>query len=250
MADKTKPPKGLLVTGIVLIALSLVGCGGGCVSFVGFASDLTDRAEEADRVAFADQTTFTASGEAAIVLVSDPSATCIGQDEDSQPIDFEDPGANTTGEIDTGSGPALELKYGFDTEEGRTYIVSCGSETGADGEFMVFAFPGFTKLLTGLGGVVGGGIFFVIGVIFLIVGLVKRSKWKKNNQGVFTPPAAGYAPAPAGGSPPPPSGGFTPPPPAPGAPPVPPAAPPASPTQPPPAPGTPPPPPPAPPSAG
>jgi hypothetical protein len=261
MADQTKPPKGLLITGIVLLVLSVAGCGGGCVSFLGFAGDLTDRAEEADRVAFADQTSFTATGDVAIVLVSDSSATCIGQDDSGGSVTFEDPGANTTGEIDTGSGVPLELKYTFDTDEGVTYTVACGSDTRTDGEFMVFAFPGFTKLVTGVGGVAGGGVFFVLGLIFLIVGLVKRSKWKKNHAagGGYVPPAGGATPPPPGGgfTPPPPGGGFTPPPPggatppppAPGAPPAAPLTPPP-PSTPPPMPGTPPPPPPAPPSAG
>jgi hypothetical protein len=277
MADTTKPPKGALWTGIILLVLALAGCGYGCVSFVGFGSDLKDLAEQTERTPFADQTTFTATGSTAIVMVTDLSASCIGQDDQGNSVSFEDPGAGATGTIDEGNGEApLDLAFSFDTTDGTSYTVSCGLETGGDGEFVVFPFPGFTKLITGAGGVGGGALLFLLGAIFFIVGLVKRSKWKKNNNAQGGGPAPSFAPPPPGGvapaapggafappppggaAPPPPGGGYPPPapqqtpppaPPVPQAPPPPPpmpTQPPAGPTPqpPPPLPGTPPPPPP------
>jgi hypothetical protein len=253
MADATKAPKGALITGLVLLLLSFVGCGVGCVSFVGFAGDLTDVVEGTSSVALGDSTTLAATGGTAIILASVSDLTCEGQEENGGTIDFEAPPTGATGSVDTTDGTTLNFEYSFDTVAGRNYLIQCsGSDFSGTGEYAVVPFPGFGKLATGGGGLAGGALFFVLGVIFLIVGLVKRSKWKKNQTAFAGGGGGGYAPPPPGGAvppgpgqaPPPPGGGYAPPPapPAPGTPPPPPQAPPAAPPAPPAAPQTPPPP--------
>ncbi|MHB1139711.1 MAG: hypothetical protein ACYC2O_12205, partial [Microthrixaceae bacterium] len=252
MADATKAPKGALITGLVLLLLSVAGCGVGCVSFVGFASDISDAVDGSSSVALGDTATLAASSGTAIILSSSANMTCEGQEENGGAVTFDDPPAGSSGSVDTTEGTTLDFTYSFDTVAGRNYLIRCdGDEFSSGGEYAVVSFPGFGKLATFGGGVAGGVLLFVLGVIFLVVGLVKRSKWKKNQTafaggagggggfappppgGPAMPPAPGQAPPPPGGGyappPAPPGGGYAPPPAPPAAPPMPPAAPPTPP---------------------
>lgn len=243
MADSTKAPKGALITGLVLLLLSFGGCGIGCVSFTGFIGDLADVVEGTSSTPMGTPTQLRAEGDAAVILTSTSSATCQAQDSAGNAVTLEEPGAGTTGTVETTDGVSLDFAYSFDTDANETYDVVCADEiSGGTGEYVVVPFPGFGKIATGVGGLGGGFVLFLLGVIFLIVGLVKRSRWKKANNGMGGPAMAGstpqgFAPPPPGGAavPPPPGGGFTPP--APGQappPPMPPQAP-GQPTPPPPA---------------
>ena len=253
MADQTKAPKGLLLTGVVLLVLALGGCGYGCTSLVGFASDIADVADDAGLTPLGNETTFRATGDTSIILSTQASTVCQGESADGSPIEFSSPGEGTSANVDL-DGRSFDLAYEFDTESGQDYFVRCGEEGGVAGEYVVVSFN-LDKVVTGLAGLGIGAVLFFIGLILLIVGLVQRSKWKKNRP-------VGGAPSPYGGvpgapTPPPPGGGavppagYTPPPPAmtppPMAPPATPGAPPPMPSSPPapgapPAPGTPPPP--------
>ncbi|MFN7149596.1 MAG: hypothetical protein ACK4V6_08945 [Microthrixaceae bacterium] len=255
MADSTKAPKGALIAGLVLLLLSFGGCGIGCVSFTGFIGDLANVVEGTSSTPMGTPTQLRAEGDAAVILTSTSSATCQAQDSAGNAVTLDEPGAGTTGTVETTDGVSLDFAYSFDTDPDETYDVVCADEiSGSSGEYVVVPFPGFGKIATGLGGLGGGFVLFLLGVIFLIVGLVKRSKWKKAGNGMGGPAMAGsvpqgFAPPPPGsGAVPPPGGGFTPP--APGQappPPLPPQTPPpVQPTQPaqptpPPAPQTPPP---------
>ena len=245
MADQTKAPKGLLLTGVVLLVLALGGCGYGCTSFVGFASDIADAADGAGVTPLGSETTLRATGETSIVMSTVTNTVCEGEASDGTPIEFDSPAENTTANVDI-NGRDFDLSYEFDTEVGEDYRVRCGDELGTSGEFVVVSFD-LGKIVTGLAGIGIGAVLFIVGLILLIVGLVKRSKWKKNRnlggpQGYGGVPGAPTPPPPGGGAVPPPGYGQQPamtPPPAPGTPPAP-AAPPYTP---PPAPSTPPPPP-------
>ena len=260
VADQNKAPKGLLLAGVVLLVLALGGCGYGCTSFIGFASDIADVADDAGVTQLGSETTFRATGEDSIILSTLSSTNCEGESADGTPIEFSAPSESTTANIDV-NGRSFDLAYEFDTEPGDEYFVRCGDELGSSGEYVVVSFD-LGKIVTGVAGIGIGAVLFFIGLILLIIGLVQRSKWKKNR-------AVGTGPSPYGGvpgapTPPPPGGGavppggYTPPPPAmtpppmappatPGGPPPMPASPPAPSTPPPPAPSAPPPPAPAPP---
>ncbi len=252
MADGTKAPKGALIAGLVLILLGFAGCGYGCVSFVGMIGDVSDAINSANTTPLNSPTTLRATGEAGILLTSDSSARCLVNDPSGNEVTIREPGAGTSGTLEV-NGETLELAYYFDTTAGTTYDVICGDEMGTGtGTYAVAPIPSFD----GVGGIFAGGGsgvgLFLIGLIVLIVGLVQRSKWKKNRP--MTPPG-GMPPggiAPAGAPVPPPPGGLGSPaaphlppvPPAPGSVPPPPGSiPPAPGSFPPPSPGTPPPPP-------
>lgn len=247
MADQTKAPKGLLITGIVLLVLALGGCGYGCTSIVGFASQIADAGDDAGVNQLGTETTLRATGSMGIVLSTHGATECYGEEADGSQIEFNAPDANTSTSVDL-DGRSFEVVYQFDTEDGQDYRVICGDEAGTVGEYSVISFD-LGKIVTGFAGIGVGALFFILGAIFFIVGLVKRSKWKKNRNatgvppvgGPGVPPAGGYGaptpPPPGGGTPPPPPLGAPTPPPAPGTPPAP-GVPPA-PGTPPPAPGAP-----------
>ncbi len=222
MANGTKAPKGALIAGLVLIMAGFAGCGYGCVSFFGIIGDVSDAISSANTTPLNSPTTLVATGEAGILLTSDSSARCLVNDPSGSEVTIQEPGAGTSGTLEVG-GERLELAYYFETTVGTTYDVICGDEAGTtSGSYAVAPIPSFD----GVGGIFTGGIsgvvLFFIGLILLIVGLVQRSKWKKNRPmappGGFTP-AGGVAPP--GGAVPPPPGGFG----SPSAPPLPPVPP-------------------------
>ena len=243
MADATKAPKGFLIAGLVSILLAFGGCGYGCVSVVGVGSDLVDALTNTQPVAIGTSTTLSSSTEFAAIATTS-SATCTVQDDSGSSVSLDSPPTGSDFTLDV-NGQTYEVRYWFDAQEGTSYEVSCSDEiSGATGgEYIVGSVPSLTGLVTGASAVIAGFVLFLLGVIFLIVGLVKRSRWKKNrgDSASFGGPTPGAPPAPGGyGAPPPAPGGYGGPPPMPGAPPGGPTPPPA-PGAPPPAPGAPPP---------
>jgi hypothetical protein len=222
MADGTKAPKGALIAGLVFILLAFGGCGYGCVSLTGFVGDIGDAIDSANTTPLNTATTLRATGEAGIILTSDSTAVCLVADPSGAEVTVDEPAAGTSGTLDV-NGETLDLAYTFETVAGTTYDVVCGDEAGTlTGNYAVAPIPGLGKLGGIAAGAAAGFVFFFIGLLLVIIGLVKRSKWKKNRGVVGTPPPGGFtAPPPPGGAvPPPPGGGL---PPQPGAAPPPPA---------------------------
>ena len=246
MADGPTPPKGWLLTGVIFLVLSLAGCGAGAFGCASFVDDLQKSVDQGGETALGTETTFTATGSMGAILTTDPtSTTCEGTDGSGSTMSFSSPGSGTTGNVQT-DGRDFDLAFTFDTDPDQSYSVTCRG-VGDGGSYLVIPFPGFSTVIGGLAGIGAGMLFFVIGIICTIVGLVKRSGWKKRNGpgGAAIAPAGAVPPPPGGFNPgaPPSPGGYAPPPapPAPGGY-TPPAGPPSAPP-PPPAPGTPPPPP-------
>lgn len=219
MADGPKPPKGWLLTGVVLLLLSLAGCGGGALGCGAFVSDLQKAVDQGGETPLGESTTFTASGsKAAILSTAVASTDCEGVDGDGNAISFQSPGSGTSGNVST-NGQSFDLSSIFDTQNGQTYTVTCSSPSSGSGSFLVVPFPGLTSLFAGMGAIAGGVLFFMVGIICVIVGLVKRSGWKKRHGGGSGPAmagvAGGYVPPPPGGfnpgAAPPPPGGYSPP---------------------------------------
>lgn len=223
MADSTSAPKGLLITSLVLMLLAFGGCGYGCSQFFGFASELTDLARDTRSVPLGTSSTLNATGEGAVILTTGTSSNpnCRVSDSRGSEVTLQSPGAGVTGEIEGAEGQTFDFAYFFETEPGSTYDVLCSDEiSGSGGEYVVVPFPGFSGLVTGLGGIAVGGLLFVVGLILFVVALVRRSKWKKQRNATSSfggpgpgapgqypgavPPPGGYDPAPGGfGSPPP-----------------------------------------------
>lgn len=249
MADGPKPPKGALITGIVLLVLSLAACGAGGAGCVSFISTITDTLSEAGTTPLGEEFAFDSTGSTAVVFATSTDVTCDGVDSSGSPIEFNDPGGVSAS--GTSGGENYELAYTFDSREGERYRVLCESGAVGEGSYTVFNIPSLSGLGLGTAGIGSGVVLFVLGAIFLIVGLVRRSGWKKRTQGAMAGAGAfaGSVPPPPGGSYPPPPGGAgaspagwsaTPPaapaPPPPGPPAAPPQAPPPPPAGPPPAP--------------
>lgn len=215
MADGPKPPKGWLTAGIVFLLLALAGCGGGALGCRSFVNDVQGAVNGSGTTPMGRSTSFVAPGSYAAVLATGIGATCEGTDGAGNAIRFKAPGSGTSGSFKS-NGRNYDLSYVFDTTKGQRYTVRCTADTSAttsvgDAVFLVVPFPGLSGIIIGAGGVAGGVLCFVIGGICLIVGLVKRSGWKKRHGGgggtvAFTPPP----PAPGGAPTAPPPGGFTP----------------------------------------
>lgn len=192
MVNGEKAPKGLLLTGVILLVLSLGGCGFGCASFVGFIGDLTDVVQGTSTNELGQSTSFVASNDNAIILTSSSSAVCEVTDSGGNLISLQEPGAGTTGTIQTDEGEDLEFQYSFETDSGETYSVLCSDEFGP-GQYAVVPFS-VSRILGGVAGLAIGAVLFLVGLVLLIVGLVRRSKWKKRQQ----PGPMGFAPPPPG----------------------------------------------------
>ncbi len=218
MADRTKPPKGFLIAALVAFLLGIAGCASTLVITVTQFASLAD--DIATTTSMGDEFTFdaTSDGGAGVLLTSD--AVCVGEDESGNPVTFESMTGSTT--VSSGNTDFTTILT-FDTTEGTSYTIVCGSPGG--GEYTVLQLPSILTSGLGLaligGGIFGGGFLMLLAIIFLIVGLVRRSSFKKR-QG---PPMPTYGQAPpAPGAPPqtgygqPPQTGYGQPPP-PGAPP-------------------------------
>lgn len=194
-------PKWALIVALVLFLLGIGGCAGGLIAGVGAVSSLAD--DVARTTPMGESTTFeaTGGGKAGVLLTS--TAVCEGSSDDGDAIRFDEFSGTTT--VDTGDEQFNDLLT-FDTVEGRTYTLTCGSSGG--GEYTVLQLPsifttGWGIALVG-GGIVIGAVSIVLAIIFLIVGLVQRSNWKKKNQGPGGPGVYGagtqYAPPTPGQS--------------------------------------------------
>lgn len=245
MADGPKPPKGWLIAGLVMLGLALASCGAGGIGCASFINSIAKSAEESGSTPLGDETTFSASSDSGgLILSSVANPDCTGEDSNGNRIQFTSPSASTSGNVTSGD-TSYDLAYQFDTVQGESYTLRCeasGESSLSDGRYLVITVPSLGGVGLSVGAIFGGVGFAVLGVIFLIVGLVRRSGWKKRNgpgSGAATGMPPGYAPPPPGAAPPPPApapDGFPPAAPAapPPAPPAPPAAPPAPPTAPPP----------------
>jgi len=199
-----KPPKLSLITGIILLFLALSSCGVGGLSCASFASFLAGIADGASSVALGESTSLNAATSNALVLATSADVLCVGQDENGNAVEFSRPSNNTTGTFTSGS-DTFTFMYSFDTNRGSTYNVTCdrpdSAEGQAKGRYAVGSFPGFGKIGLGIAGLVSGFFLTLVGAVFLIVGLVKRSKWKKGQSASgsgapSSPPVPSAPPAP------------------------------------------------------
>ena len=213
MADGPKPPKGWLIAALVFFLLAFAGCGGGTLGCASFGNDIQRSVDEGGQTALGESSTFTATGTKGAILSTAVGTTCEGSDSAGNAMSFESPGSNTSGNV-SADGESFDLSFIFDTSSDETYTVTCTSPGASDvaggtGDYLVVPFPGFTSLIVGIGAVAAGGFALVLAVICLIVGLVRRSGWKKRNGSAVTVSTGGQVPPP-GGFPPPPGGAAQP----------------------------------------
>ncbi len=195
-------PKGALITALVFFLLGLGGCGYGAARGIPFITDLVDYVSELDNFAttvpMGESASFTSSGtEGLILLTGEAVCTGSGPGGDVRFDAYESFGPGTTVEINNANIDGYIL---FDTETGDDYEITCGSR--GSGQFIATTAPTF--LVDGAPALVGAvfsglaGVFLVfLSFIFLIVGLVQRSSWKKKNRGSPAAPYGSAPPAPA-----------------------------------------------------
>ena len=224
MADSTKAPKGLLISGIVLLLLGLGSCVGGGVVAAGPVTEFVDSLTNLDDVPFGETYEFAGTGTTAAVVTTG-DALCAAKDSSGQAVQLEQPGADFSG---GSADQEFDVDSTFSTTEGETYQVVCDGSGG--GTFAVLTLPDNLSTVA-VGAAVGGlgGLLMVVGVGLLIASLIARSRWKKRQEPPAVPPAPGAgvggpaAPGVAAQYPAQPAGTYAPPP-APPAAPSPPAA--------------------------
>jgi hypothetical protein len=170
----TKPPKGWLTAGVIFLVLGISSCGVGTVISARGANLVTDVLSGESTVALSETTRLDATTSTGVVVSSSEAVSCEGEDENGNQVLFQAPPAGTTATVTSGE-DTLVFVYSFDTSPGMSYTVVCTGTGFGEGKYAVTSFP---SLLVGLSGIVSGFSFLFLGTIFLIVGLVKRSKWK------------------------------------------------------------------------
>ena len=100
MANGPKPPKGLLIAGIVLLVIGIGGCGYGCTSFVGFVRDLADVAEGRSTTPYGQTATLQSDAGGAVILTSTNTAECEVVDSRGNTVTLQEPSAGTSGTIE------------------------------------------------------------------------------------------------------------------------------------------------------
>lgn len=216
MANGTKAPKGWLIAALVCLLLGLGGCGTGLATTFSLANDIGDTL---DTTPYGETAVFsTNSDTGAMVLATHSSASCTIEDDRGRVQTLDRLGANTEVESDGLNGVGT-----FDVDGGVEYQVTC-SGPGSFGEFVVIKFDLSKFVIIGVG-LAAGGFFLFLALVFFIIGLVRRSSWKKKQRmgqggggyggGPAYPPVPGQGGYPEPGYPgqaPPAAGGYTPPP--------------------------------------
>lgn len=195
-ATTNTPPKGWLIAGLVCLVLGIGGCaaaGVGASALLGVVDDIKDTTPLGERTEFTSQ-----SDAGALILLSD-NVACDATDSSGDSIRIEEISESVT--VDSG-GESFSTWYRFDTVDGESYEVLCG-DSASSGSYTVLKLPSILGGVLGpimlVGGVLGGGLFLLLGVIFLIIGFVQRSRWKKERSGMVPGAMGGYSPPPPGG---------------------------------------------------
>jgi hypothetical protein len=215
MANGTrKAPRGWLIAGVVCLLVGIGGCGAAVAGVAALVDVVND---SSGQTAFGSTVGFTSSADSTAVVLLTDDVPCEAVDDANRAVVVEEFADEVT--IDTDAASFRTIRT-FDTREGDRYDVTCGSE-GDQGTFVVAELPGILTGVTGAlvfgAGILGGALFLLLGVIFIVIGLVQRSRWKKQ-QGPGASPfgGGGYPPPPGSGAggygAPPPPGGSTPPP--------------------------------------
>lgn len=212
-----KAPKTAIIVGLVLLLLSLGSCVFGGATLSSTVTDVRDALNEAESQP-AGTVVSVENAEGLIMIFGDrEDMVCEVLDQNGNKVNGDVDSAGPGTEV-TSSGTEFFLE-GFEARIENSYRITCGKGL-EQGKFLVVNIPNLRAALSGVAGLGFGFLLFVLGWIFLIVGLIKRGKWKRSHrpdgpQG-HTPsqPPPGQAwNAPSGSVPgPPPPGGLSTPP--------------------------------------
>ncbi|MFM7063791.1 MAG: hypothetical protein ACKO04_09935 [Actinomycetes bacterium] len=179
MADANKPPKVMLVTGLLLLALGLGSCTYSGRSAQTLQSAIFDDENAGVVVPMGTPRPITANGSVLLVFTKPSGSTCRLTGSDGKVLT---PKSAPKVPVDV---PDSELTYDSATDvevvAGVTYSVACSPPAGVDGgSFAVAHLPGGSARLSllGLTGV-GGGLLTLVGLGLTVGGLFGRFKFRR-----------------------------------------------------------------------
>ena len=187
MADPTKPPKVMLITGLVMLVLGLGGC-----TFSGRSAQTLQTAifnkDNAGTVVQMGAPREIVARESVLLVFASPSgAKCTLTGSDGKVLS---PKAAPKVPVDV---PDSDLTFDSATDvpvtKGVTYTVECPLPKGStSGRFAVANLPGGSSRLSllGLTGI-GGGLLTLVGLGLTVGGLFGRFKWKRKGQAAPVP---------------------------------------------------------------
>lgn len=206
MTDPTKPPKAMLVTGLLMLAVGLGSCtfsGRGAETMQGVIFN-ADNAGEV--VQMGTPREITAQGTVLLVFTSPAAARCTLTGSNGKVLRPR-PAAKVPVEV-----PDSELTYeaanNVTVVDGVNYTVECATPAGESvGRFAVANLPGGTARLSLLGITgIGGGLLTLIGLVLTAGGLFGRFRFSRKGLAAPLPattasPPSGPSSAPAGETP-------------------------------------------------
>ncbi|MFM7063628.1 MAG: hypothetical protein ACKO04_09085 [Actinomycetes bacterium] len=205
MADPTKPPRVMLVTGLLLLALGLGSCTFSGRSAQTLQTAIFDDENAGVVVPMGTPRPITATGTVLLVFSSPAGSTCRLTGSDGKVLRPK-PAPKVPVEV-----PDSELTFDTATDvdvvAGVTYAVECAPPKGVDtGRFAVANLPGGSARLSLLGVTgVGGGLLTLVGLGLTVGGLFGRRRWRRSPTTVAAPEMPGSPPpmAPPSAGPPP-----------------------------------------------
>ena len=195
MADPTKPPKVMLVTGLVMLVLGLGGCTFSGRSAQTLQTAIFNKDNAGTVVQMGTSREITARETVLLVFASPSGAKCTLTGSDGKVLT---PTAAPKVPVDV---PDSELTFDSATDvqvtKGVTYTVECPLPKGADtGRFAVANLPGGSSRLSLLGVTgIGGGLLTLVGLGLTVGGLFGRFRWKRKGQVAPVPAMPATPPA-------------------------------------------------------
>lgn len=187
MADPTKPPKVMLVTGLALLVLGLGSCTFSGRSAQTLQSAIFSKDNAGTVVQMGSPRDIVARETVLLVFTSPSGARCTLTGSDGKVLR---PTSSPKVPVDV---PDSELTFDSATDvevtKGVTYTVECPLPKGADsGRFAVANLPGGSGRL-GLLGVtgIGGGLLTLVGLGLTAGGLFGRFRWKRTGRSAPVP---------------------------------------------------------------
>jgi hypothetical protein len=187
MADPTKPPKVMLVTGLALLVLGLGSCTFSGRSAQTLQTGIFNKDNAGVVVAMGNPREITARETVLLVFTTPSGARCTLTGSDGKVLK---PTAAPKVPVDV---PDSELTFDSATDvqvtRGVTYTVECPLPKGAEsGRFAVANLPGGSARLSLLGVTgIGGGLLTLVGLGLTVGGLFGRFKWKRTGQAAPIP---------------------------------------------------------------
>ncbi|MCB1256106.1 MAG: hypothetical protein KDB26_03325 [Microthrixaceae bacterium] len=196
-AKAAKAPKTVLIVGLVLLALSLGSCVYGGAKLSSTVTQVRDALDTAESQPSGTIVTVEDAEGLIMIFADSERMTCQVKDQTGAVINENVD--NPAGSYETSGSRTQFFIQGFEAKPTNSYEVTC-SDPAEQGYFVVVNVPDLSSAIAGVAGIGIGILVFVVGGICLIVGLISRGKWKRNNAPRSDqPPGGNYPPGPSQG---------------------------------------------------